>query len=320
MGVGMEETKPHQLLEITGCTHLSHRGRINAGFYQRLTVVDLDAGQVVEAQHTSRAQLPDHTRDPDAFVIQKLLTKTSGVLRLNAEIELTQQHTATFPCHRRPITTTPPTGIALQHSCHLLHHLQIKAKQAIEPRALHLEHHLPATAQAGAMHLGQRGCTQGFGIQIDHLGTARPQLSLEHGLHLIKTEGRNAVLQRCQLGHPARGEDVWAGGEQLPQLDEGGAQRQQLRRQPTGSLLLTAGTTLGGYTAAVGPGLAIPPKQQQQRQDSAPDAERSQQAEHQGRASIAWLRSATVARRRSITACGLSDGSDVDAPSVLTVT
>ena len=37
-------------------------------------------------------------------------------------------------------------------------------------------------------------------------------------------------------------------------------------------------------------------------QDSAPDPERSQQSEHQGRASIAWLRSATVARRRSITA------------------
>ena len=69
-----------------------------------------------------------------------------------------------------------------------------------------------------------------------------------------------------------------------------------------GSLLLTARTELGSDTTAVGPGLTIPPKQQQQRQDSAPDPERSQQSEHQGRASIAWLRSATMARRRSITA------------------
>ena len=287
MGVGMEEAKPHQLLEITGSTHLSHRSRINTGFDQCLTVVDLDAGQVVETQHTARAQLPDHTRDPDPFVIQKLLTKTRCILGLDAEIELTQQHTSTFPCHRRPIATTPPTGIALQHSRHLLHHLKIKAEQAIEPRPLHLEHHLPATAQAGAMHLGQRGSTQRLGIEVDHLGTALTKLSLEHGLHLIKTDRRNAVLQRCQFGHPTRRKDVWASGEQLPQLDEGGTQRQQLSRQPASSLLLTASSLLGGDTTAVGPGLTIPPKQQQERQDSAPDPERAQQSKHQGRASIA---------------------------------
>jgi hypothetical protein len=111
--------------------------------------------------------------------------------------------------------------MALQHSRHLLHDLKVKTKKSIQPRPLHLEHHLPTAAQTGAVHLSQRGSTKGLRVEVNDLCTALTKLFFEHGLHLIKTECRNAVLQSRQFGHPARRENIWPGGQQLPKLDEG---------------------------------------------------------------------------------------------------
>ena len=42
MGIGMEKTKPHQLLEIAGRTLLGHQRWVNASPNQGRTIGDLD--------------------------------------------------------------------------------------------------------------------------------------------------------------------------------------------------------------------------------------------------------------------------------------
>ena len=206
----MEEAKAHQLLEITGGPDFSHSGGVDTGLQQSLPVVDLDPRQIVKAEHPAGALLPDHRRNADALVVEKLLTETGRVLRFHPEIQLPQQHPATLPCHGWPVATTAPAGVTLQHRRHLLHHLQIQPEQHIEPGSLDLQHHLPAAAQAGPVHLGQGRSPQRHRIKVNHLGTSGAKLLLQHRLDLLKREGGNAVLQRGEFRDPTGREDVRA--------------------------------------------------------------------------------------------------------------
>ena len=98
--------------------------------------------------------------------------------------------------------------MALQHSSHLLHHLKVQAEEGVEPGALDFQHHLTATAQAGAVHLGQGRGSQRHRIEVDHLRATGAELLLQHGLDLLKRESGHAVLQGCKLRHPTGGKDV----------------------------------------------------------------------------------------------------------------
>ena len=84
--------------------------------------------------------------------------------------------------------------MTLQHRRHLLHDIEIEPEQAIQPRALHFEHHLSTAAQTGPVHLRQRSSCQGLRVQINDFSAALAQLLLQHSLDLGKTEGRNTVL------------------------------------------------------------------------------------------------------------------------------
>jgi hypothetical protein len=154
---------------------------------------------------------------------------------------------------------------------HLLHHLQIEAKQVLQARTLHLEHHLAAAAQAGAMHLGQAGGAEGAGLDVDDLGAALPQLLLQQLLHHGKGEGGHLVLETSQLLHQLGGQHIRARRKQLPELDEGRAQPQELIGEPAGPAPLALAGPLVAPTAGIGPALAIPPQAGQQTKGQPPD-------------------------------------------------
>ena len=175
--------------------------------------------------------------------------------------------------------------MALENRRHLLHHIEIEPEQPIQPGTLHLEHHLTTAAQTGSMNLGQRRRPQGFRVKINDFGAALTQLLFQHGLNLGKTEGGHAVLQGRQLRHPAGWKDVGTSRKQLPELDECRPQAQQFRGQPAGTLTLALSTQLRTDLAAVGPGLSIPPEQQEQCEHRPPDAQCTQQPRHQERTS-----------------------------------
>ena len=274
MGIGVEEAKAHQLLEVTGGTNFRDLCRVDPGFQQGWSIVDFDAWEVIQTQHPTATQFPNHARNTNAGLIQKLLPEASGVLRLHAEIKLPQQHPSTFLSHRHPITSAAPAGMTLQHGRHLLHHLQIQAEHPFQTGTLDLEHHLTTTAQAGSMHLRQGRSTQGLRVEVNDLGTALPQLLFQHRLGTIKREGRHLVLQVGQLGNPPRRQHIRPGREQLAQLDEGRAERQQLSGEPTGTPLLTTRFSLWSASPRIGPLAGIPPEVGDQGENGTPDAQR----------------------------------------------
>ena len=195
MGISVEKTKAHQLLQVTGGPFFGHRCRIDPLSDQSLTVVDLDARQVIKTKHPATGQLPDHCRNADIRIIEKLLPEASSVFGLQTEIQFPQQHTAAFPGQSHPVATTAPAGVALHRCRHLLHDLQIETEEALEPGTLKFQHHIPATAQLCAMHLGQAGGAERNRIDLHHLLAAGTQLSLQQCLSLGEGERRNPILQ-----------------------------------------------------------------------------------------------------------------------------
>ena len=276
MGISMEKAVEHQLLQVAGGAFLGNRDRINAALQQRLAIGDFGARQIVQAEHATCGQLPDDRRYAHIGVIQKLLAKASRMLSLQAEIQLPQQHPPAFAGHGHPIAAAPPIGVTLQHSSHLLHHLQIEAEELLQPRPLQLQHHIAAAVQGGAMHLSQAGGTQWPGLDPHDLAAARPQLRFQQSLRLRKRKRRHPILQLRQLLHPGGWQQIRPGREQLPQLDEGRTQTQQFVQQPAGQTALTPLNGLLASPAQIGPLPPIPPKAAEQHHHDRPDAQRAQ--------------------------------------------
>ena len=232
-----------------------------------------------------------------------------------AEIQLPQQHPATFLGDRDPVAALAPAGMALQHGGDLLQHLQVEPEQALQAWPLDLEHHLATAAQAGPVHLGQAGGTQGALLEIHHLNAAFTQLLLQQLLGHGKGKRGHLVLQPGQFLHIAGRQDIRPGRKELPELDEGRSQAQQLTGEPMGPPLLAGGPALRGDTAAIGPIGAIGPEASQQAQHREPDAQGApdaaqppQQARHQERSSSWRAKAATWARSWSIWSWGSARG------------
>ena len=195
MGIGVEKAKPHQLLQVAGGALFRYGGGHDSSLDQGLAIGDLDARHIVEAKHPAGTQFPHHGWNADAGIVKKLLAEAGRVLGLQPEVELSEQHPPALLGNADPVATAAPAGMALHRRSNLLHHLKVEPEGALQARALHLEHHLTAAAQAGAVHLGQAGRTQRLALQVNYLGAALTQLLLQQVLHHGKGEGGHPVLQ-----------------------------------------------------------------------------------------------------------------------------
>src|SRR5690606_764951 len=94
--------------------------------------------------------------------------------------------------------------------------------------AADLDHHLGPVVQGGAVHLGDGGGGQRRRVETGEDLFRRPaQGGFDLGPQRLEVEGRSSALELFELGDPVGGQQVRAGGQDLAQLDEGGAQRLQ---------------------------------------------------------------------------------------------
>ena len=105
---------------------------------------------------------------------------------------------------------------------------QIDRKHLMDVRTLDLDHD-PFLARPGAVDLPQRGGGQRVVLERgEELPDRRPQFGLDHLSHGDRRFRSDLILQTRQLGRDGLGQNVDAGGEELPHLDPHAA---QARRQ-----------------------------------------------------------------------------------------
>ena len=116
--------------------------------------------------------------------------------------------------------------------------VQIERDQLLHPGAQHLYDHL-AAVETRAVHLPQTGGGHRRAVELLERGVHRDaELLLNHADDVLREVGRHLILQPPYREEIRLGEDVRAGGEQLRELDEGGAERGHRGSQPVRAALV----------------------------------------------------------------------------------
>ena len=133
----------------------------------------------------------------------------------------------------------------LDHAGGEVEGVDVAQEGALDAGAQHLDRdHLAGLAQRGAVDLGERG----GGDRRLEVGEDRvdrlAELALDRGARLRHREGRQLVLQHGELGRELRADHVGPGGEELAELDVGGAERgQRAQDRRLGRVALVARAT-----------------------------------------------------------------------------
>ena len=107
---------------------------------------------------------------------------------------------------------------------------QAMTRRSLRTRTRHrgpldLDHDRGAVEQGGRVHLGDGGGGQAPVVDAGEDVVEGPtQVLLDHPADLVPGLGRHLVPQLAELGHQLGGEDALARGDDLAQLDVGGAQ------------------------------------------------------------------------------------------------
>ena len=110
--------------------------------------------------------------------------------------------------------------------------VDILAEGLFDPGAQHLDSdHFAGVAQPRLVHLRNRGGGDRFAELAEEIVGRHVQLAFHGFLGKIDGEGRQLVLQHTQLRGHLLADDIWAGREDLSELDIGRAQRRQRPRR-----------------------------------------------------------------------------------------
>ena len=102
--------------------------------------------------------------------------------------------------------------------------VEIAPDHVLHAGAQHLDHDLAALV-GGAVHLAERGRGERLGVEpVEDGGRLIAQLRPDHPLGHARRQRGHLVGQRADGGEVGLGQDVGPGGEDLGQLDEGGAE------------------------------------------------------------------------------------------------
>ena len=105
------------------------------------------------------------------------------------------------------------------------HDLEVAVHRGADGGPLHLDDHLLTGEQGGHVHLGDRRRSQRGALEAgEHLLERAAQVGLDHLAHDVEVFGGHLVAQQGELGDEFVGEDAGPRGDDLPELDVGGAE------------------------------------------------------------------------------------------------
>jgi hypothetical protein len=186
-----------------------------------LHVRELEPFEQLQREHALPGVAPVHARDPDVGVPGEVPVEGLGVARLLAVVELVPDRPGELVDELARIDEVERTDALLGDPGRLVEELEVGLDLPRRLRALHLDRDRAAVGEHRAMHLADRGGRHRRRVELEEeLLDRELQVLADHPLDLGEREGRGVVLERPQLRDDVRRDDVRAGREQLPELDE----------------------------------------------------------------------------------------------------
>ena len=198
---------------------------------------------------------PDHLRDDEIVVIGQEARDHLGVVRLLDEVELGAKVLLELVRQRSRLNQLRPLGSPLEQLGGLAQEGQVELDLVFDPGTTDLDDHLATALEQRGVNLCNGGGREGFGI--DPHEDIGGEIVRDHLLDLGKGHRRNLVDQLAELLDVDVWKEIRPGGEQLSQLDVGGAELFQ---------------RLPELLRALGRGRAVPPDSElaQNAQEPAP--------------------------------------------------
>ncbi|OSM01499.1 hypothetical protein MAIT1_05315 [Magnetofaba australis IT-1] len=233
--VGVEIAVVEHLFKEGGEQRLRHRSA-NGVITVRVgrQFAEFDPFHPAHGEDLLPAQATDHLREANAIgTVLEVAPQLRAVARFDLEIKLIADGLGELLHHLHRLEATPlghhPFGHGRQHR----QHADIILHLPIDVGAHHFHRHLAAILGHRMMHLSDGGGGHRLGIEagVERLQW-RAQLQRHGFAHLIKPKRRHRVLQAFELLPHIVGQHVQAGGEHLPEFDEGGPQLLDGQTQP----------------------------------------------------------------------------------------
>ena len=157
------------------------------------------------------------------------------VLGLEAEVELLDDRLGEQLDQRRRVGERGDRDAADQARREPREGGDVVAEELRDPRSLHLDHDLFAGAEAGGVHLGDRGGGDGLLVErLEQLLEGAAEVDLDHGPHVGERLGRHLVAEELELGDQLVGEEALAARDDLAELDVARAEALERHAQPAG--------------------------------------------------------------------------------------
>jgi hypothetical protein len=174
--------------------------------------------QPLHHQHPLGAQLRVQGRQPHRGVGSgrgRRRCHRGHVARLDAEVEFLAERGGEATGQVDGADGGPPPGAGLQPARHAVHDVQVALDHWPDAGALDLDRHVRSRgAEPGPVHLGDRGGSQGVGVELGEDGVGRgAELLAEHLLYLRPRGRGDLMVEPAELVDEFRGQQVAAGGQ-----------------------------------------------------------------------------------------------------------
>ena len=208
---------------------------IEPRFLETPHVVDPDPGDPLQNEHSQRRKLPKDGRDVRVRALVKMEPEPGGVLPFQDEVHLLPDAPRELVHDHREIEDPhlgdPPVD-QLRDPAKDLH---VLADERLDVGTPDLEDHVLARQEPRPVDLGDRGGGNRDIVEAREDLIDRPlPLGFENGPRLLDRKGRNLILELAELLDERAGNEVGPNGEDLPELDERGAQLLEREPDPLG--------------------------------------------------------------------------------------
>ena len=188
------------------------------------------------------------------------------VLRFEPEVELLDDRLGEELDQRGWVGESGDRDAADQHRCDPRHGRDVEADEGGHGAPLDLDHHPFSRPEGRGVHLGDRCGGHRSAVEGDEdLREGTTEFLLDGAANRRERLGRDPVAQQAELGDQLLGEDAFARGDDLAELDVGRTESLEGRPQPPRK----TGPRLRGAAIADPPGEQRPPEAPPDREDPA---------------------------------------------------